>query len=181
MRISIRACGWRKARRCGADIIAGKAWKGDIADDHVILMLHLAFFNASKFIRETELPAIRNRRATGECLVVPILARPSRLRGGHGVPVAAEPKFRISASERCRPSVGPQSSPSGPWRMTVLPSVVIFCRWLWRWQGCSVQNGRHPGANGFIVKPNGHQRHLHDQPEAVGQTPRKDLMIARRQ
>ena len=45
-------------------------------------MLHLAFFNASKFIRETELPAIRNRRATGECLVVPILARPSRLPEG---------------------------------------------------------------------------------------------------
>ena len=56
-------------------------------------MLHLAFFNASKFIRETELPAIRNRRATGECLVVPILARPSRLRGGMGFRSQRNRKF----------------------------------------------------------------------------------------
>ena len=123
-------------------------------------------------------------RASGLAPLAALVARSFNMAprdAENGVPVAAEPKVRSSASEGCRPSVGPRPAPGGPPRTTVLPGVVLSCRWLWRRQGCSVQNGRHPGANGFIEKPNGHQRHLHDQPEAIGQTPREDLMIARRQ
>lgn len=81
-----------------AEIRAGKAWRGDIAaaiaNAHVILMLISAFFEASDFIRDEELPAIRKREAAGDCLVVPIQVRHCRLpigiRDAQAIPTMRE-------------------------------------------------------------------------------------------